>query len=135
MSDFQRNSIIMLRCFNENLVIDGNIKWVWTVGSNMLINLTFVELSCGTNFKKVIFNVLTFIIIRLFFDFSNCGDHTRNINFQVLIVRIHDLEYVINFSHDIIKYWLRLHGLVQGSGFDRWGESVLDLWDWTYGEV
>ena len=42
---FLRNSAIRLLCFNSNSVIDGNLKWAWTVGSNMPISLTFVTLN------------------------------------------------------------------------------------------
>ena len=64
-SDFRRNSVIRLRCFNVNSVIDDNLKWVWTVSSNMPIILTVVALSCGTNLRKVLF-----IVLFLFSDFS-----------------------------------------------------------------
>ena len=77
MSDFRRNSTTWLRCFNENSVIDDNLKWVLTVDSNMPITLIFVTLSCGTNIEKVIFILLALIAIRPF-EFSNCGDHTTN---------------------------------------------------------
>jgi len=92
MSDFQRNNTIRLRCFNENSVIDGNLKWAWTVGNNMPITLTFISITYGANLEKVIFSVLSFIIIRLFFDFSNCRNHTRDTTLQVLVLKIHDLE-------------------------------------------
>ena len=57
MSDFRRNSTTWLRCFNENSVIDGNVKWARTVDNNMPIILTFVALNHETNFEKVPFNV------------------------------------------------------------------------------
>ena len=90
MSDFRRNNTIKLKYINENYVIDDNLKWAWTVGSNM--HITFVALSCDTNLEKILFSVLVVIVIKLFFDFSNCGDHKRNTTFRVLIGRIHDLE-------------------------------------------
>ena len=61
-SDFQRNNAIRLRCFNGNSIINGNLKWAWTVGYNMPITLIFVALNCGANFEKVSFNTLDFSV-------------------------------------------------------------------------
>jgi len=94
----------------------------------MPITLTFVALSYGINLEKVIFSVLALIVIRLFFEFSNCGDHTINITFRDLLK-----EFMI---------WSRLSilAMISSVGWDSmiWFEgvslvsedkSVLDLRD------
>ena len=58
-SDFQRNIIIRLRCFNGNSIIDDNLKWG-------LDSWQQHALSCGTNFEKVIFSVLAFYCYQTF---------------------------------------------------------------------
>ena len=68
MSDFRRNSAIGLRCFNENSVIDDNLKWAWTVGSNIPITFSNIPitltlaLNYGTNFEKAPFKTLVFSV-------------------------------------------------------------------------
>ena len=67
MSDFRRNNTIMLRCFNGNSVIDGNLKWAWTVCSNMPITLTLITPSRCTKFRSFLEGVAK-IIISFFFE-------------------------------------------------------------------
>jgi len=62
MSDFWRNSIIRLRCFNRNSVINVNLKWAWTLNNNMSITFAFITLNCGANFGKVSFSTLVFSV-------------------------------------------------------------------------
>jgi len=73
---------------------------VWFEGVNLtgggesvlgLITLTFVALICRTNFGKVFLYSCPYCY-QIFFDFSNCRDHTRNTIFRVLVGRIYDLE-------------------------------------------
>ena len=61
-SDLWRNSAIRLRCFNGNSIIDDNLKWAWTYGSNMLITLTFVALNYGANCRKVSLSTSVFAL-------------------------------------------------------------------------
>ena len=65
-SDFQRNINIRVRCFNGNSIIDDNLKWACTVGSNMPITLVLITFSCGTNFEKVFFSVFYFYCYQTF---------------------------------------------------------------------
>ena len=44
----------------ENSVIDGILKWVWTVDSSMLITLTFIAINYETNFGEL--RALVFIV-------------------------------------------------------------------------
>jgi len=53
----------------------------------MPITLAFVALSCGTDFEKKI-SMFLLLLLSLFFDFVNCGDHTMNTTFRVLTERI-----------------------------------------------